>query len=148
MKKLDPNKISVEFHNSVTPRSPVMPRKYTLIHSDITGDIFLTIGTTYAYDKINDNRDGVLAEWRNINKRYIFYVHCCVGGDFDIETAEKKYETFKQELPLALEGIRYGDKILFRIHPELDYSPIWVYFDSPFPEFNRVERWKYPIDYE
>lgn len=59
MQRLNPDKLYVEYRN-VTPTEPVTGRKYTQTHSDITGDLFVTIGLQYAYDKINPMRDEVL----------------------------------------------------------------------------------------
>ena len=47
MKKLDPDKLLVEYKPGVTPISPIIPRRYTLTHSDETGELFLTIGSEY-----------------------------------------------------------------------------------------------------
>jgi len=41
--------------------NPIIPRKYTLTHSDITRELFLTIAAKYDYDKITDMRDKVLS---------------------------------------------------------------------------------------
>jgi hypothetical protein len=60
MSKLNPEKLSVEFRQGVTPTEPIIPRRYTLTHSDITAELFLTIGSYYAYDKITAMRDEVL----------------------------------------------------------------------------------------
>ena len=62
MKKLNPEKLHVEFRQGVTPTEPIMPRRYTLTHSDVTAELFLTVGPEYAYDKITQMRDEVLAE--------------------------------------------------------------------------------------
>lgn len=63
LKRLNPDKLHVEFRPGVTMTEPVNGRKYTLTHSDITADLFLTIGLQFAYDKVNTMRDEVLAEW-------------------------------------------------------------------------------------
>lgn len=68
MSDFNPDKLSVEFRKGVTTTEPIIPRCYTLTHSDITAELFLTIGLTYAYDKIDNNmRDEVLGQW--IKKR-------------------------------------------------------------------------------
>jgi hypothetical protein len=53
MERLNPEKLHVEFRPGVTEAEPIIPRRYTLTHSDITADLFLTIAPEYAYDKIN-----------------------------------------------------------------------------------------------
>jgi Staygreen protein len=52
LSKFIPEKLSVIYKDSVTATEPVIPRRYTLTHSDITGDLFLTIGVNYAWDKV------------------------------------------------------------------------------------------------
>jgi hypothetical protein len=40
MSKLNPEKLSVEFRQGVTPTEPIILRRYTLTHSDITAELF------------------------------------------------------------------------------------------------------------
>lgn len=143
MGKLNPEKLSVEFRDGVTSTEPIIPRRYTLTHSDITAELFLTIGSKYAYDKINSMRDEVLGEWIKNGETYSYYVYLNVDedGQFGAKAAAIRDFIFRRELPLALEAIRYGDKEFFSAHPELDKSPIIVFFMSTYPEFNKVENW-------
>ena len=148
MKRLNPEKLKVEFRNGTTYTKPIIGRKYTLTHSDITAQLFLTIGLTYAWDKVNSTRDEVLGKWISMNNQYFFNAYCYVGGEKGKASAAKRYEIFVKELPLALEAMRYGDRVLFETHPILDQSPIWIYFYSIYPEYNRVEYWGEFKDYK
>jgi hypothetical protein len=148
MKRLDPTKLFVEYRPGVTKTEPILQRHYTLTHSDVTAELFLTIGLQYAYDKISSMRDEVLAEWRINNDGYYLYVYLYVDGQFGPVISATRYSIFKRELPLALEAIRYGDRTFFKAHPELDNAPIWVYFDSSIPLFNRIEFWGFPGNYK
>lgn len=56
MKRLNPDKLLVELRDGVTLTEPIIGRTYTLTHSDITADLFLTIGMQYTFDKISDLR--------------------------------------------------------------------------------------------
>jgi hypothetical protein len=141
MSKLNPEKLSVEFRQGVTSTEPIIPRRYTLTHSDITAELFLTIGLNYAYDKINVMRDEVLGEWVKVKNQYFYYVYLYVDGQFGPAAAAIRNRIFIRELPLALEAIRYGDNIFFNVHPELNHVPIIVYFMSTIPELNRIENW-------
>lgn len=135
------NQLYVEFRDGVTETSPVNKRKYTLTHSDLTANLFLTIGLEYAYDKVGDLRDEVLAEWR-VNNGYSFlcaYVY--VNGQKDPAVSVLRNTIFRRELPLALQAIRYGDRKLFDTYQYLDNAPICIYFDSQSPEYNRIESW-------
>lgn len=148
MKRLNPDKLYVEFGTDVTVTEPVIGRKYTLTHSDTTGDLFLSIGIQFAYDKINAMRDEVLAEWRMNNEFPFLYVYVYVDGQFGAEAAAVRDKVFRRELPLALEAIRYGDRKFFAFNSDLDNAPIWVHFDSTDPKYNRFENWGTPEDYK
>lgn len=141
MSKLNPEKLSVEFRQGVTPTEPIIPRRYTLTHSDITAELFLTIGLNYAFDKINAMRDEVLGEWVYVKKQYYYHVYLYVDGQFGPAAATIRNQVFIRELPLALEAIRYGDNKFFSIHSEFNHVPIIVYFISTIPKFNRIENW-------
>ena len=148
MNRLDPSKLSVEFRDGVTATYPILCRHYTLTHSDITAQLFLTIGCYYAYNKITSMRDEVLSQWIKIEDRYYLNVYLNVDGEGSIETIPIRDMIFRRELPLALEAIRYGDRALFNKYPMLDNSSIIVYFMSNIPYYNRVEYWGKPSDYK
>ena len=50
-------------------------------------------------------------------------------------------------MPLVLEVIRYGDKEFFSLHPELDNSPVIVYFKSSKDKLYIIEEWGTLGDY-
>lgn len=147
MKRLNPEKLHVEFRQGAAPVAPIMGRKYTLTHSDMTAELFLAIGSEFAYDEIGSMRDEVLAEWRACNGCAFLYVYIYVDGQFGPEAAAVRNAIFRRELPLALEAIRYGDGKLFAFHPQLDNVPIWIRFDSAMPQYDRFEYWGTPKDY-
>jgi len=148
MSLLKPEKLSVEFRKGVTTTEPIIPRRYTLTHSDITADLFLTIGLIYAYDKVNAMRDEVLGEWMKTQEGYFFYVYLYVDGQYGPDVAATRNYIFRRELPLALESIRYGDKDFFTAHPELNYAPIIVHFSSTDSQYNKTEDWGTFSDYD
>ena len=147
MSRLNPEKLHVEYLG-VTSTEPIIPRRYTLTHSDITADLYLAIGLDFAYFKLNPMRDEVMGEWILNDKNYIYYVYLYVDGKFIPEVKAIRETIFRRELPLALEAIRYGDNEFFNAHPELDYVPIIVYFLSTDPMFNKVENWGNFSDYK
>ena len=70
MADLNPKKLHVTYLPGVGPKTPVVPRRYTLTHSDFSGDLYLTIGPEYNLDQISGwhtrfMRDEVLAEWKD-----------------------------------------------------------------------------------
>ena len=149
MREIKTEKLTVEFRQGVTPIAPIIPRRYTLTHSDITAQLFLTIGSSYAFDKLNATRDEVLGEWVNLNNCYYYYVYLYIDGQFiDPSKAPIRNEVFIRELPKALKAIRYGDDKFFALHSKLKQAPIIVFFNSSIPWFNRIENWGTFSDYE
>ena len=141
MSRLDPEKLSVEFKEGVSSTDPIIPRRYTLTHSDITAELYLSIGLQYDYDKVEEMRDEVLGEWIQEGENYRYHVYLNVNGAFKPGTANIRASIFRRELPLALQAIRFGDQLFFGKHPDLDYVPIIVYFNSSLPQLNTVEEW-------
>lgn len=142
---INPDQLFVEFRDGVTETEPLNKRKYTLTHSDLTADIFLTIGLEYAYDKVSDLRDEVLAEWRADHDYSFLFVYIFLGQNKKSDYA-KRNAIFRRELPLAFEAIRYGDQVFFDTYPFLYHAPIWVYFDSQSPDYKRFEYWGTILD--
>ncbi|MCJ7689502.1 MAG: staygreen family protein [Clostridiaceae bacterium] len=148
MKKLDPEKLYVDFGGETGGIKPIIPRKYTLTHSDVTGELFLTIAEKYDYEKTSDMRDEVLAEWVFINNEYAIMVNVMVDKEKNLVMSAVRNSVFVKELPLALQAIRYGDREFFVENPTLDKVPIYVKFNSIYPLFNRQELWGKPSDYK
>lgn len=143
MSKFNSEKLSVEYRNGVMATGPIIPRNYTLTHSDVTGELFLTIGPQFAWGKINpDMRDEVLGEWKINNDCLVYNVYLFIDqGEYDLAAATRRNKVFRRELPLALTAIRYGDRLLFDLYPNLDYALIIVNFISTHPELARQESW-------
>jgi hypothetical protein len=132
---------------------PVTPRRYTLTHSDTTGDLFLAIGP--AFDKAQISgwytrlmRDEVLAEWlQDDDGQAALHVYCHVSGGLVFGTAAMRYAIFRQELPLVLECFRHGDRQLYEARSELDQAPVLVHYRSSRRRYRRIEQWGTPADY-
>lgn len=148
MSRLNPDKLKVEFMEGTTEISPVIPRRYTLTHSDITGDLFLMIGQEYALDKITPMRDEVLGEWYSFDDHLLYNAYLQVGGQLLDAVESIRNYIFRRELPLALEAIRYGDRQFFDTYPKMDQYPIFVYFLSDNPKYNKTEYWGTFADYD
>lgn len=147
MGKFDPEKLTVTY-SGVCPAAPILPRHYTLSHSDITGKLSLHISSKPTCSQLNASHDEVLADWHNFDKSYILRVSINVDGSAVVkDEAAYRFEIFKQNLPLALTAIRYGDNKFFDAHPWLDYSAIFVHFLSSYPEYNVVKYFGQPLDY-
>ena len=151
MKWLNPQKLRVAYLTDAAPEDLVLPRRYTLTHSDITGKLFLTINNAYdkkqvagLYTKLM--RDEVFAEFTK-EEGLVFNIYCHVSGGFAFGTAKLRYSIFRHELPLVLEAIRFGDRNLFEKIPNLDKTPIFIHFQSTNNRFNKVENWGTMADY-
>ncbi|MFC0186865.1 staygreen family protein [Fictibacillus aquaticus] len=137
MVMFNPQKLKTVITPPATEKEPVIGRHYTLTHSDETGDLFLNIGTQYAWNMIGPMRDEVLGEWKT-NFSYPVFAGQVLVADSSVskEIAKKRFEIFTRELPLALKSIRFGDKAFFEAHTHLDMAPIWMFFESVYPEYN------------
>ena len=152
MKRLNTNKLHVNDLTGATSRITSLPRRYTLTHSDLTGDLFLTIGDNYDKKKISRlytrlMRDEVLVELVQKEDRLEFRVYCHVSGGLVFGTAKWRSDIFHLELPLVMEAIRYGDRNFFETNPNLDQVPVSVYFRSNKSRYNQVENWGIMADY-
>jgi hypothetical protein len=152
MGRLRPEKLHVTFAPGARSQGPPIPRAYTLTHSDLTGDLFLTIGPRHNREQISDLytrliRDEVLAEWSETTEGFALHVHCHVSGGLVLGSAGMRLAIFKRELPLVLEALRYGDRRLFEAQPALDEAAIKVHFHAAQQRYDRVEGWGVPADY-
>ncbi|WP_066250395.1 staygreen family protein [Neobacillus drentensis] len=131
----NPSKLKVKFSPFTNELMPIGCRKYTLTHSDKTGELFLSIGSDYnmaAIDKYT--RDEFLAEIISQNNKYILLGTVYVsGGEFDEQTAEKRFMIFQREAKLAITAVIYGDRQFFTHYAHLLDSSIIIKFKSTFP---------------
>jgi len=144
MSELNPEKLHVVYKDSIDIDKLELPRKYTLTHSDSTGELFLTIRTEYDYDQISGlytrfMRDEVLAEWQKKNGDYELHLFLHVSGGFCFGWAGLRDRIFRHHLPLVLEVIRYGDKELFERMPEVKNAKIFVHFESNRKKYDKIE---------
>ena len=142
-------------HTTFAPGTPVdrlkLPRRYTLTHSDITGELFLTIGADYDRKQISGwytrfMRDEVLAEWVEISnqgeqEQFLLQVYCHVSGGFVFGTAGMRYNIFQQHLPMVLEAFKEAERDLFFQHPDLEGTPVSVHFAARQKRYQIEEDW-------
>lgn len=144
LSRLDTEKLHVKLVPPTTDEGPITPRRYTLTHSDRTGDLFLTIGPDYDYREIRGwytrlLRDEVLAEWTESPSNPELHVYCQVGRG--LGTARFRESIFRRELPLVLEAFRYGDSRLFMENPSLERATIWIHLQMKNEEKDIIENW-------
>ena len=141
MSQFNPQKLSVTLIPPATFAEPIGGRKYTLTHSDISAQLFLDIGNTYNYEAINQNmRDEVLAEWiEDAQGRFSLVGKVYVDGtEFNENVSRIRFAVFQKEMGTALKGIVYGDRPFYTNYPALLEAPIFVYFESTYPQYRNV----------
>jgi hypothetical protein len=146
MSALDPHKLHVKFKKGAAARSLQLPRRYTLTHSDLTGELFLTIGAAYDQEQIGRlytrlMRDEVLAELKDEDGRPGLHVYCHVSGGIVLGGAGWRNEILHYHMPMVLEAFRYGDQELFSLHPELENAQVNVHFASNYKRYHQIEDW-------
>ena len=152
MQRLNPKKLHVTYLAGAAPDELIVPRRYMLTHSDITGNLFLPICSEYDTKQTSKlytrlMRDEVLAELVNNEGSFELRVHCHISGGLIVGSAGWRYNIFRSELPLVLEAIRYGDRALFEKNPELDHIPVYIHFHSDKRLYNIIEQWSALADY-
>ena len=94
MKSIDPSRVEVEYRDNVSESMPILDRRYTVTHSDDTGVLYVTIGETFADDKIGPLRDEVLLSfYRQDDKLYIVGSVLVDSDNLDFDT-ERRNEIF------------------------------------------------------
>lgn len=146
MSDLNPAKLHVTYLPGTTPTMPLRPRRYTLTHSDQTGDLFLSIGQDYDHRAISGwytrlMRDEVLAEWQSGGRGPELHVHCHVSGGLVVGSAAWRYAIFQRHMRQVLQAFRYGDGPFFAAHPAYEAAPVFVHFHARQPQYRRVESW-------
>jgi len=151
MSRLNINKLHVK--NSIGNNTETcLPRRYTLTHSDTTGDLFLSI------DKVYDNialsnwytrfmRDEVLAEWQEERDNRYLMIYCHVCGGICFGWASLRNQILRHELPLAIEAICNGDINFIVKNPTLGEAKIIVNFYATKRKYNKTEHWGKVKDY-
>lgn len=150
MKSIDPDKVFARFMAGVSLTYPLYGRKYTVTHSDETGDIYVFIGLKYAYKEVSKIRDEVLLEWREGIPEIILMGEVLIDGEGIYRNSKTRNAIFLREMPIALQAVRYADRALFQTHPELDETQVYIQFNSTDDRFQKVVEYgeigKYKID--
>ncbi|KAH7692658.1 Staygreen protein [Dioscorea alata] len=138
----------VGIHEKKNKTTTLLPRTYTLTHSDVTSHLTLAISHTIHHPQLQGwyhwlQRDEVVAEWKKVRGEMSLHVHCHIsGGHFLLNLfASFRHYIFSKELPVVLKAFVHGDESLFSTYPELEHALVWIHFHSNIPEFDRVECW-------
>lgn len=150
MEKLNPNKVFVQYRDKINPYEPVEDRKYTITHSDITAELFVSIGESYAADQITQMRDEVTISWipSENDEGWSLLGAVVVSGQGIEGDAAIRNKIFYNEMPTALQALRLADRFLFNQDPSLDNTPVIIYFISDDPEYDKVYNFGVIGDYK
>lgn len=132
------HQVNTEFRPPVTELEPLANRKYTMTHSDDTGELFVTIANKYAEDQFGPFRDEVILEWTSVGSRPILYGEVLIDGEGVSGNPQTREAIFKREMPLALQAIRYADRKFFNADSDRDQIPIIIQFKSSSPIYNHL----------
>lgn len=140
MSKLDSSKLNVTFFPPATPYKPFENRKYTVEICNETGKIYVTIGNRYFQQHAsNISAKEITAQWTPRMGQFILNGKVHVSkGEFDEEQAKIRLSSFQQHLDLALAAIVFGDQKFFHNYPWLLDSPIYIHFESNYPQFHQM----------
>ena len=146
MSHLKPQKLHVSFIDNIDPLVLSLPRKYTLTHSDRTGDLFLTIAKSYNLSQISKlatkfMRDEVLAEWQEISGEFSLHLYCHVSGGLILGPAGWRMNIFRAHLPMVLEAFYYGDRNIYSSNNNLLQASAIIHFRSHINKYNIDENW-------
>ena len=115
MSSFNPSKLSTTLIPPATSSYPVSGRKYTLTHSDTTGQLFLSIGCSYNNKEIDKNmRDEVIAALHVTDRQAVIQGEVFVsGGEFSREQAQLRQPRREASCPGPGDGdeearIRHG----------------------------------------
>ena len=138
MRELNPQKVFVQYRDTMKPYEPVMDRKYTITHSDTTAELFVFVAKSYAEDQITTMRDEVRVAWEQYKKGLALFGSVIVDGSGVVENAYIRNKIFYNEMPTALQALRQADRFLFDKEPNLNNTPVFIHFISSNPIYDKI----------
>lgn len=126
-------KLKVEFTSDINNKT-LGERKYTLTHSDDTGERFLFVRSDFAEDKCHKLRDEVIAEWDTNPENQELKVMCTLYSEYSLYTEEERYKIFKRHMPRAVTAIIGGDKEYIIKNNLLNYKTYVYYLSETIPK--------------
>lgn len=138
MRELNPEKVFVQYRDIMKPYEPVMGRKYTITHSDITAELFVFVAENYAEDQITRMHDEVKIAWEENNKELALIGSVIVDGKDVMGNAYIRNKIFYNEMPTALQALRQADRFLFDQNPDFDNTRVFIHFISENPAYDKI----------
>jgi hypothetical protein len=142
---VDTSKLHVSFVEPSSADGPLLPRRYTLTHSDATGDLFLTIGPDFDRSALSAlqvrlERDEVLGEWVEGQDGPLLELQMMAQGGLPLfGTGAMRCDIFRHYRPMVLGAIRWADRALVAANPHLDDAPVRARFH--WRREDRTEEW-------
>jgi hypothetical protein len=138
VRELNSQKVFVQYRDIMKPYEPVKGRRYTITHSDTTGDLFVFVSQNYADDQITSMRDEVRVAWDKNKKGLALIGSVIVDGKGVTGNSYIRNKIFYNEMPTALQALRQADRFLFENEPKLDDTPVFIHFLSSNREYNKT----------
>lgn len=138
VRKLNPEKVFVQYRDVMKPYGPIMDRKYTITHSDRTAELFVFVAKNYAEDQITEMRDEVRITWGQYKEGLALIGFVMVDGNGEMGNVDLRNMIFYNEMPVALQALRQADRFLFDKYPILDNTPLLIHFTSRNPLYNKI----------
>lgn len=145
MTEFIPEKLNVFIDDKINNKNLTLPRRYTLTHSDTTGELFLSIGTEYDYKKFSSLysrllRDEVLGEWQN-SAQISLDIYCLVSGGFALGPAKWRKSIFEYHMKMVLQAICYGDRSFIKENRDFLNAPVYVHFLARKKKLTDIVKW-------
>ncbi|HHU74132.1 MAG TPA: hypothetical protein GXZ28_05830 [Clostridiales bacterium] len=138
MRELNYLKVFVQYRDEIKPYEPLIGRKYTIVHSDITGDLFVIISNNFADDLITRLRDEVNIAWEINETGFALIGSVIVDGEEEAGDADIRNKIFYNEMPTVLQALREADRFFFDKDSKLDDTPVYIQFVSSVPEYHKT----------
>lgn len=138
MRNLNPQKVFVQYRDEMKPYEPIMDRKYTITHSDMTAVLFVFVANNYAEEQITSMQDEVRVAWELYDNKLILFGTLMVDDKYSEGNTYIRNNIFYREMPTALQALRQADRFLFANIPNLDNTPVMIHFISSNPVYNRI----------
>mgnify|MGYP000965367784 CR=1 FL=1 len=130
-------KLLTEFQQGIKNQS-VLERKYTLTHSDETGELFLYVGSSFLEERFSVLRDEVVGKWRLIDNIYSLWLICnldCASSNY---SPKERLAIFEEHIQRVVQIIKYGDQEYIKNH-HLYNANIYVSYRSSDPALQNVQ---------
>ncbi|KAL0049690.1 hypothetical protein WJX82_007768 [Trebouxia sp. C0006] len=144
-----PSKLTVQRFPGTrqTGLCPQHPRRYTLTHNDLTGQLLLTIGHHYNKAQLSGwynrlLRDEILAYWQFGSDKPVLHIECHVSGEETwLAPPILRDYIFRREMPLVLNVINFAEAPLLADNPAMADAQVMVHLASHVQAYHATVLW-------